>query len=298
MSKSYPTGIVYSKEIFGRLGIDAGEIKTYADFLNVCEKIKNSGIAPIVLGGADVWHIGFWWGYFWQREIGIKNPNWLAQRHEGLVRFTDPEVRAVVTGLYELFNRGYVERNWNSTAEAQCPNILVSGRAAMYYIGPFAFQQIVETDSEFGFGYFALPDNQGKINIIGTPLDTGWAISAEARDDPARAEAVYGFIRYFFSKEVYANYLGRTNAMSSLKEKIDYPVSEQFREVMQAVEKADNVQPNWHVHQAPSDLPVGFRNFCYRLVMQLFLRMHSIDDVLAALDQEWEASATAAVVTE
>ena len=287
MTKGYPTGIIYSKKIFRQLGIDAENILTYNDFLAVCEKIKNAGIAPIVIGCADIWHLGFWWGYFWQREVSLKNPDWLANRYDGKVKFTDPEVRAAMNGLYELFHRGFVINNWYSIAETQCPGILVSGQAAMYYIGPFVFQQIIEINSEFEFGFFVLPDNEKRINIISGPKDSGWAISKEAQNDPAKAEVIYDFIRYFFSRDVYASYLGKTNAISSLKEKFDYPVSEQFRDVIRAVETADNEQPNWNQMPEPNSLPHEFRNYSYRLVMQWFMDMYDIDEVLYLMDREW-----------
>ncbi|MCL2412205.1 MAG: extracellular solute-binding protein, partial [Treponema sp.] len=235
MTRGYTIGIVYSKRIFRELGINSSDIKTWNDFLDVCQKIKDAGITPLAAGFADIWHWGFWWNYFWQREISLNNPNWISYRHEGKVSFTDPEVRAVLTGFQELFARGFFIENWNSISEAQCPGILVSGQAAMYYIGQFVFQQIAELDPEFEFGFFALPDNYGRINIIGGLGDTGWAISAEAQKDPARAEAIYDFIRFFFSREVYSDFLNRTNTMSSLKEKFDYPVSEQFRKVLRIV---------------------------------------------------------------
>ena len=158
----------------------------------------------------------------------------------------------------------------------------------MYYIGPFVFNQITEIDSEFEFGYFALPDNEGRINIIGIPPDVGWAISAEAQKNPVKAEAIYDFIRFFFSRDVYANFLSRTNAMSSLREEFDHPVSEQFREVMRAVEAADNKHMNWNQQEYPNILPPSFRNFSYRLVTQWFMNLHSLDEVLAAMDEEWE----------
>lgn len=289
ISRGHVTGIIYNRKIFRELGISADQIKTFNDFLEVCQKIKNAGIAPIVFGGADIWHLGFWWGYFWQREVSINNPNWIAYRHEGRVRFTDPEVRAALTGLHELFCRGFIIEHWNTIAEVQCPGILVSGQAAMYYIGQFVFQQIADIDSDFEFGYFNLPDNYGRINIIARPSNTGWSVSAQAQKCPVKSEAIFDFIRYFFSDEVYANYLSRTNSLPTLKHKIDFPVSEQLRKVMDSVERAEHRQLNWNeAITGPNVLPPGFRNFSYRLVTEWLLNMHNIDYVLNAMDREWE----------
>jgi raffinose/stachyose/melibiose transport system substrate-binding protein len=287
IDESYPSGIIYSKKIFDRLGIRVSDIKNYSDFLAVCEKIKASGIAPIVLGGSDIWHIGFWWGYFWQNEVAVKTPEWIALRYADEVKFTDPDIQAAMNGLNELFQKGYIERGWASTPENQCPSILVSGRAAMYFIGPFAFQQIMEADPSFEFGFFAIPNKDGKINVMGGPTHSGWAINAETQKNSAKAEAVYDFIRYFFSKDVYTNYISTGNFLSSLKEKIVYDSTEQFREVQRIAAIADNKQLNWNQKIGTNELPPNFRNFCYKLASEWFLNVSTIDAGLRIMDQEW-----------
>jgi len=288
IDESYPTGIIYSKKIFNDLGIRVSDIRTYNDFLNVCEKIKNAGIAPIVMGGADIWHLGFWWGFFWQNEIAVKEPNWIAKRYANQVRFTDPEVRAAMNSLNELFQKGYVEKGWTSTGEGQCPSILVSGQAAMYYIGPFAFNQVVEADPRFEFGFFALPDRNGRLNVMGGPTAAGWAINAEAQKNSEKANVIYDFIRYFFSTNVYTDFLRQSNLLPSLKIKPSYPTTEQFQEVLRIASVADNKQLNWNQKIEDNELPPNFRNYCYKLASEWFLNVSSIDDGLRAMDREWE----------
>jgi raffinose/stachyose/melibiose transport system substrate-binding protein len=288
IDESYPTGIVYSKKIFNQLGINVSNIKTYNDFLAVCERIKTAGIAPIVVGGSDIWHIGFWWSYFWLNNVSAKDPDWIAHRYADRVHFTDPEIRAAMTGLNELFQKGYIEKGWASTGEGQCPSILVSGQAAMYYIGPFAFQQITEADPKFEFGFFALPDNNGKYNVTGGPTAAGWAINAETQKNPEKAAVIYDFIRYFFSKDVYTAYLKEGNFISSLKESITYPSTEQFQEVQRIAATADNKQLNWNQLMGANELPPNFRNYCYKLASEWFLNVSSIDDGLKSMDREWQ----------
>ena len=288
MDESYPTGIIYSKKIFNQLGIRVQDIRTYNDFLNVCERIKNAGIAPIVVGGADIWHIGFWWGYFWQNEVAVKYPDWIARRYANQVHFTDPEVKAAMSGLNELFQKGYIEKGWTSTGEGQCPSVLVSGQAAMYYIGPFAFNQVVEADPKFEFGFFAIPDKNGKLNVMGGPTAAGWAINVEAQKNSEKASAIYDFIRYFFSKDVYTDFLKISNLLPSLKVKPTYQTTEQFQEILRIAGAADNKQLNWNQKIGENELPPNFRNFCYKLASEWFLNVSSIDDGLRAMDREWE----------
>ena len=285
--ESYPNGIVYSKKIFDDLGIKVEDIKVYNDFLDVCQKIKDSGVAPIVVGGSDIWHIGFWWSYFWRNEVSVNNPNWLSDKYEGKVSFTDANVKAAMEGLNDLFHRGFIEEGWASTAEATCPSILVSGQAAMYYIGSFAFSQITEADPDFEFGFFALPDKNGKYNITGGPTAEGWAINAETQKDPAKAAVVYDFINYFFRTDVYTDFVTRYQMLPTLKENITFSSTEQFNETMRISEIADDKQLNWNLGVGNNEMPPNFRNYCYKLVSEWFMDVSTLEDGLAAMDAEW-----------
>ena len=288
LTETYPAGIIYNKKIFNNLGIDVTSIKTYNDFLNVCQKILDSGTAPLVVGGADIWHIGFWWSFFWHNNVSVATPDWLAKRYVDEVSFTDANVKAAMEGLTDLFNRGYVERGWASTAESMAPSILVTEQAAMYYIGPFVFQQIEEADPNFEYGFFALPNAQGQINVLGGTTPAGWAINSETQaNDPAKTEAVYDFIRFFFEKDRYTDYVQQLRAVPSLKEPITYDASEQFQEVLRIAATADNRQLNWNQHIGPNELPPGFRNFCYSLTAEWFLGVSTIADGLVIIDEEW-----------
>ncbi len=285
--ESYPVGIVYSKKIFNDLGIKVEDIRVYDDFLTVCEKIKNSGVAPIVVGGSDIWHIGFWWSYFWRNNVSVNNPDWLSDRYSDKVSFTNPDVKAAMEGLNELFQKGYIEKGWASTTEAQCPSILVSGQAAMYYIGSFAFSQIIEADPSFEFGFFAIPGKDGKYNITGGPTTQGWAINAETQKDPAKAEAVYDFIKYFFRTDVYTDFVSQYQQLPTLKESITFPATEQFEESMRISANADDKQLNWNQGVGNNEMPPNFRNYCYKLCSEWFLNVSGIDDGLVAMDAEW-----------
>lgn len=288
MAENYPNGIIYSKKIFADLGIKAEDIKTYADFLAACEKIKASGIAPIVVGGSDIWHVGFWWSYFWLNNVAVDNPNWIADRYAGKVHFTDDNVKAAMNGMNDLFQSGYIEQGWASTAESQAPSILISGQAAMYYTGPFSFTQIQEADPTYEFGFFALPNDDGKYNVTGGVTAAGWAINAETQKDADKAKVVYAFINEFFEKETYTKWCQATSSIPSLKEEISYEAGEQLLAALEIAKTADSKQLNWNQGIGQNELPPNYRNFCYKLISEWFLDVSSVEDGLATMDAEWE----------
>lgn len=288
ISNVYPNGIIYSKKAFADAGVQVEDIKTYDDFLAACGKIKDTGIAPIVVGGSDIWHIGFWWSYFWLNHVAVDNPNWIADRYAGKASFTDASVKAAMEDLNKLFQSGYVEKGWASTAESQCPSILVSGQAAMYYTGPFSFTQIQEADPSFEFGFFALPNQDGKFNVTGGVTPGGWAINAETQKDADKTKVVYVFIREFFEKETYTAFCKRASAIPSLIEDISYETGEQMASALEIAKTADSIHLNWNQNIGENELPPNFRNFCYKLVSEWFLNVSTVEDGLKTMDAEWE----------
>lgn len=48
-------GIVYNKTALENAGVKAEDIRTMEDFGEACEMVKNSGVAPIHIGGKDTW---------------------------------------------------------------------------------------------------------------------------------------------------------------------------------------------------------------------------------------------------
>lgn len=288
LTETYPSGIVYSKKIFNDLGIKVEDIKTYYDFLDVCQKIKDSGTAPIVVGGSDIWHVGFWWSYFWLNNVAADDPDWIAHRYVDDVKFTDDNVKAAMNDFNDLFQKGYIEAGWASTSESQCPSILVSGQAAMYFIGPFAFSQIEEADPSYEFDFFAIPWKDGKIRVTGGPNAQGWAINAETQqNDAAKTEEVYNFIKYFFRKDNYVDYISQTQMISSLKEDMSYPISGPLASVFKAADEAVDKQLMWNQKIGDNELPPNFRNYCYKLCSEWFLNVSTVEGGLADMDNEW-----------
>jgi len=51
-------GIVYNRDILAEVNISVDSIKTWRDFENACEAVKNAGYIPVYLGGSDDWTIG------------------------------------------------------------------------------------------------------------------------------------------------------------------------------------------------------------------------------------------------
>ncbi|QJD84198.1 ABC transporter substrate-binding protein [Cohnella herbarum] len=282
-----PQGIIYSKKAYADAGV-TDLPKTYDEFLAIQEKLKTSGITPIVVGGKDIFHMGFWLNKFLIDQVYAVDPDWNSKRTAKTVSFTDANVVSAMSDYKELFSK-YVDKGWLSTADNQTASILVSGKAAQLFSGPWMFTQIKEADPSFEFGFYALPDRQGKISVIGLPSPAGWSLSAEAAKDADKVEAFNAFIRFFFAQEQYSKFLEVSNGIPSTKEPVSYKATEQMQTVLDIMADPSITKSlainNWWGENL---IPPQFRNWYYKLMQDLVLKNGDVTEFMKKADEEYD----------
>jgi raffinose/stachyose/melibiose transport system substrate-binding protein len=284
-------GIYYNKNLFDELGLK--EPKTYGEFLALCEKIKQSGTAPLVVGGKDGWHMGFTWGHYWIKNIASENPDWIADRYRNKVKFSDANMKENFTEYVNLWRKGYVEKGFLSTGDNQIVSFLISGKAAMFISGTWMIQQIIDADPEFEFGWAPIPDDDGSLKMMYGPSLAGWAMSKEASMDPLKVKAFERFMTFWYAEENYKEYLQKTNQFSAAKE--NFPLtyeSDILSEVSDAMGKSTFNDVNWNGKWGENELPGSFRNFAYKAFQEFIVEETSVDAFTAKLDKEWEVEAS------
>lgn len=282
-----PQGIIYSKKAYEQAGITELP-KTYGEFIEIQEKLKASGISPIVVGGKDIFHMGFWVNKFLIDQVYANDSDWNSKRTAKQVSFTDANVVQAMTDYKELF-QNYVDKGWLSTGDNQTASFLVSGKAAQLYSGTWMFTQIAEADPNFEFGFYALPDREGNVNVIGLSSPAGWSISTEASKDADKVEAIKQFIRFFFEPENYSLYLASINAIPSTKEQVTYESSEQMQVVLELM--ADpNVKKSLAINNwwGENQIPPQFRNWYYKLLQELVAKDGVVLDYMKQADTEYD----------
>jgi raffinose/stachyose/melibiose transport system substrate-binding protein len=282
-----PQGIIYSKKAYADAGVTELP-KTYDEFLAIQEKLKSTGISPIVVGGKDIFHMGFWLNKFLIDEVYSKDPDWNSKRTAKTVSFTDANVVQAMTDYKELFTK-YVDKGWLSTGDNQTASILVSGKAAQLFSGTWMFGQITEADPSFEFGFYAIPDREGKVNVIGLPSPAGWSLSTAATKDIDKSEAIKSFIRFFYAKEQYSPYLAVVNGIPSTKENVTYKTGEQMKAALEivadpSVNKSLAINNWWGENQ----IPAQFRNWYYKLMQDLVAKDADVLEYMKAADTEYD----------
>ena len=282
-----PQGIIYNKKIFKDLALK--EPKNLSDFYALSEKIKKSGISPLVVGGGDLWHLGFWINKFLIDDVYAKNPNWNSERAKGKVHFSDDNVVKALKDMKKLWDDGLVDKGWSSTPDNQTTQMLVSGKAAMLYSGTWMFNQIQQADPNFEMGFFAIPDENGKVALTSALPPQGWAISTKAEKDPAKVDAFNKFVKFYFSKDQYSSYLSKVSGLSSIKEPVTYDAIAPMKTAMKLVSDPKNTQ-TLMINQFYGDnqIPPQFRDWFYKTITQTLSGQITIKDAMKKADTEWD----------
>ncbi|MNW27933.1 Multiple sugar-binding protein precursor [compost metagenome] len=282
-----PQGIIYSKKAYADAGIT--ELPTtYDEFIAIQEKLKASGITPIVVGGKDIFHMGFWVNKFLIDNVYAQDPDWNSKKTAKQVSFTDENVVQAMTDFKQLF-QNYVDKGWLSTGDNQTASILVSGKAAQLFSGTWMFSQIEEADPNFDYGFYAVPDRQGNINVIGLPSPAGWSLSAEAAKDPEKTEAIKEFIRFFFEPEQYAAYLASMNAIASTKAEVTYESNEAMKVALGLIVDPQVTKSlainNWW---GDNLIPPQFRNWYYKKLQEMVVSDGDVKTYMQQVDTEYD----------
>ena len=162
--------VAYNIALFDELGL---KIPTnYAEFCDVCEKIKASGVTPIYECVSDGWHHVCW------TEAAVAatqaDPGYPDALNENKATFAGNEVLTrMFSQLKELADKGYMGDNYMSNQYADAPAAIASGEYAMVLYNQGLGAEVNAVDPSFSadnIGYFVNPlcDNQAlNVNYCG-----------------------------------------------------------------------------------------------------------------------------------
>lgn len=120
--------IVYNKQVFANAGVTETP-KTWDEFLDVCEKIKASGVTPIALGNQYSWVVC----HYITTLNGKLVPQDTIQSNYSLENtdFTDAGYAKALDMMKELLDKGYVNTDVNSCTWEMSESMVQEGTAGM-----------------------------------------------------------------------------------------------------------------------------------------------------------------------
>jgi len=148
--------VFYNTEIFEEAGVQPPE--NFDELIEVCQKIKDKGYAPISCSASTAWCLSMVAGYLCDREGGPDN---LAGITDGTVDWTDPTFINAGYKLQELSQ--YFQETAVGDSNDQATANFYNGEAAMLVQGSWAIGQINGSNPEFEekCGVFRFPGIEG-----------------------------------------------------------------------------------------------------------------------------------------
>ncbi len=285
LSGENTNGIIYNKKYFDDNGLK--EPATYDEFIELCETIKKKGdMDPLVVGGQDIWHMGFWFHKAYNDQVLSQDPDFIEHCYDGSKDFSDETVKKTFEELQEILQ--YAQDGWSSTPDAQITTFMVNGMAAMMYSGTHMFSQIQSAAPDFEIGWFPIPSPDGKLRLVGGGGVGGLAISAEAAKDPDKKAAAEAFVKFFYEPENYKVYCEKLSAVPVTVAEPDLDVADVFQEVVDATNTADDLAPMWNGRTGNNELPPDFRNFTYKTLIEVLQETRDIDSACDELNKTWK----------
>ncbi|MEV2211484.1 extracellular solute-binding protein [Streptomyces sp. NPDC050997] len=193
----YWWGMFYRKSNFAKWGVS--EPKSWDDFLDLCDKIKSKGVAPIGLGagGNTAWVASAWFDYL---DIRINGAQYHRELLAGKHRFDDPEVRKVFDRWQEVLP--YFDPNGAAVPFQDATTALLNGRSGMMLIGTF-FADAAPKDALDDIDFFRFPVIDAKVPLAEEAPTDGYFASART----GRRDHVFDLMRYLATAEAQEIYI-------------------------------------------------------------------------------------------
>lgn len=155
--------MAYNKQIFSDLGLSIPT--NYAEFKQVCDKIKAAGKTPIYECVSDGWHHTLWFPET-AVEAEVATPGFFDQLNNNKTTFAQNDtLKLILSQIKDMADSGYWGDNYMSNTYADAPKNIASGDYAMVVANQGFGAEVNKVDPKFSvdnIGYFVMPlaDNQ------------------------------------------------------------------------------------------------------------------------------------------
>lgn len=250
------SGIVYNKKAFADAGITETP-KTWDEFLAACEKLKQKGIIPLASNFKDKWPLGSW-VYDMPRVIE-NNADFPNTRINMDAPFTmDNGYGKAMSLIKELADKGYLEKDINSTNWEQSKKDVANGKMGMYFLGNWVINQVIGVGAQSdNIGFFPLPfDNSGKLRAAFNP-DFFYAVNKNSKN----LEATKTFLKWMLEDSGYEDFAGFISPLKGRESKLSQLAEFQSTGVELQEGKPDDPKVIEISNKAQIDLPAIAQEF-------------------------------------
>ncbi|MFN8446040.1 MAG: extracellular solute-binding protein [Caldilineaceae bacterium] len=249
----------YNKDLFVKAGLDPEKTpQNWEEFRTVLKTLKDKGIIPIAADngrwiGWSLGQIGYQFGEKYVNQFYDEKYN---SGNRGVEFYWDKVYIALANG--QLSNADYYDDmlnlwkdyaqywqdGWAGTAEADAPNLFMTGQAALLQSGFWDFQGYADLiGDKFKWGIFPIPVITsetspfaiGKYNAPPNQQDYGFTVNSTVEKNPELAKAVIDFLQFMSSVEEQTKYVAIAKSFSPVD---GVPIPEEIKGFVNPVEKS------------------------------------------------------------
>ena len=197
--------VYYNKDIFAELGLSVP--KTFDEFEQSLQTIKDAGYVPISLGGSFFWSTLF----TFEPILAAMAPDWLEAAQKNEARVNDPRVVEVWKKMIEWGEKGYFGPGYLGVDEGGQLLAFSKGESAMTITGSWNVSTFASNNPELKYGAFQIPRNDGLRPMIVT-YASGFAVSANTK----YPDAAIQFAQFVSSLEGQSIWVAALNGVPGL----------------------------------------------------------------------------------
>ena len=225
--------IGYNKTLFDRLGCEPPD--NYEDFVQICEKIRQTGILPIALGSRD--------------SSGYIYPSWMMAVSEIYAYDRDYDQKLydgtetmgekwniVLSRQLDWLQKGYVAADHLTLDRmSDSLDLFAEGKAGMFILGSWEIDDVqkrIETKSRsteseaFPMGYFPMPSSQDS-GILLYASGEGLCVNQQS----SKKEQALEVLQYFTEEEPNRLFQNAMNSFSTFPDlNLEYTISKEINE--------------------------------------------------------------------
>lgn len=254
--------VLYNMDVFEQAGVQVPT--TFDEFLDACEKIKESGATPIALKNDS------WAGFIWfQQLIAAKDPQLYLDICDGTKKYTDPDVVEVMNIWKDMLDKGY----FSTPMEIGDMSQKIAQNEIAMMLEPTTEIRSLVTDyamvSGENLGTFVVPSMSGGKSIIF--FEAAPICVASASNDKGSAMVA---LENWYTKEHQTFIADNFGIINTSEVEVKDPT---FREIMDYTTDGDNYQLILRYYEST---PEEVRNLALDEIMKFQLGNGTVDEVL------------------
>lgn len=271
-------GPIVNKRVWEKTGLS--QPKTWSQFLDACQKLKDAGIVPIALGNGTQWITQLINYALVATLVFADNPAFPEDMKAGKVTFVDSGWADAMNKYLELNKRGFFNPNPSGTSFEESQRLVATGRAAMAIHTAGTVAGLVAAAGHRDFVMWPLPAGEDPSKQqVPVGVTNGYGVSAASKNK----EAAVAFLNFMAEPEIMGDWARLTLVpVFGADESQTDPI---YRDIMKLVNAGkgalymDNKWPNPRVQEAHF---VG--------VHDIFSGKATVDEVLARMDAAYKGA--------